>query len=118
VAGATKDGGEGVLQGGTAHFTVDPDRVVKLRDDVKAIEDELNQYLRVSGLRNAMKPPGTDPVSFDTAAMFTGNGERALEAATSFSGQLKDFRESLDAAIKKYQLSDETAERTFKGRSA
>ena len=110
MAGVTKDGGDGVPRGGTAHFTVDPDRVVKLRNDVKAIEDELSEYLQGAGLRNRMRPPGTDPVSFDTANMFSGNATRALEAAEQFRARLTGFRASLDKAAKKYENADESSE--------
>jgi PE family protein len=113
VAGVTKDGGEGVPQGGTAHFTVDPDRVVKLRDDVKSIANDLQTYLSQSEHSFAMMPPGADPVSFDTADMFTGNGDRAMTAARAFYQRLKSFGEALDAAAKKYELADEEGNASF-----
>lgn len=118
MAGMTKDGGDGVLQGGTAHFTVAPDRLVKLRNDIQAIEDDLQIYLSRNEHSFAMFPPGTDPVSFDTANVFTSNGDNAIAAARAFYQRLKDFREALDAAAKKYRLADENGEASFTGRKS
>jgi hypothetical protein len=118
VAGVTKDGGEGVLQGGTAHFTVDPDRVVKLRNDIDALATDVLAYARGVGYGYQMQPPGADPVSADTAVIFTGNGERALEALRAFWQTLDSFKSSLDQSIKKYGLTEDEAEIAFKGRKA
>jgi PE family protein len=114
VAGVTKDGGEGVPQGGTAHFTVDPDRVVKLRNDIDALTTDIDKYLTSLGNAYQMQPPGADPVSFDTAAMFTGNGERALTALQTFRSTLTAFSSSLNESIKKYATTEGEAERALR----
>lgn len=118
MAGVTKDGGDGVRQGGTAHFTVDPDRVVKLRNDIDALAADVDEYR--SGILNSyqMQPPGADPVSFDTVAMFTGNGERALNALRAFRDQLQAFSSSLDESAKHYTATEGEAKRVFKNGKA
>jgi hypothetical protein len=113
-----QDGGAGGAIGsglGLATLHVDLDQVVALKAELEAIRDEADEY--VSAKREALmvRPLGADPISSDTAEVFTQNGHTAIRAARGYVEELTRVVEALERTAMAYGMVEETGKITFQG---
>lgn len=99
---------------GLATLRVDPDQVVRLKTRLAAIRDKVLNFLVDKRETLNVRPLGADPVSAETAQAFNENAQTAIEAAWGFVDELTQVVDSLDAAVKAYDLVDDTHAQAFR----
>jgi hypothetical protein len=98
---------------GMATMVVQPDNLLTLRNDLAAVRDEVQDFLRFEGPLMRVLPPGADPVSKDGAVAFTQNADSAIEAADGYVMELNAVIEALGETAKSYGLVEESTTDTF-----
>lgn len=98
----------------TSTLRVEPAQVLQLRAELQLIHTAVEDFLYNKGRNMAMQPLGADPVSFEAADVFNENAKSALDATFGYLGQLQGVLNSLDQAVKTYNLVEDANTQTFR----
>jgi hypothetical protein len=89
-------------------MTVSPDKLVRLMEGIETERDRLQTWLRHNEpALTKIDPPGTDPCSRDTVAVFSENGQSAANKAWMYVEQLDNTVEELRACAREYGLIED-----------
>jgi hypothetical protein len=101
------DTGEGAGQ--PLGMTVSPDKLVRLMEGIDTERERLRTWLYDNrlGLGSEMSPPGNDPCSRDTVAVFAQNGDSAIEKAQIYVDQLFEVVTELRNSARAYGLIED-----------
>lgn len=99
---------------GPSTLRVEPDQVIRLKNELQPIYDEVDEFLWARAPSMAMKALGADPVSSDAAEAFNENAQAAVDAARGYLNELKAVLDALDQAAKTYSLTEDERAQTFR----
>lgn len=110
----TGDTGTPNSDAGPSTLRVEPDQVIRLKNELQPIYDEVSEFLWTKAPSMIMKPLGADAVSSDTAKAFNENSRAAADAARGYLKELKAVLDALDQAAKTYNLIEDDRARAFR----
>jgi hypothetical protein len=98
----------------TSTLRVEPDQVLRLKTELQTIYDEVEVFLRRRTPTMMMRPLGADPVSSDAADAFNKNTQSAIDAARGYQDALKGVLDTLDQAVRTYDLVEDANTQAFR----
>lgn len=110
----TGDTGTPDTSAGPSTLRVEPDQVIRLKNELQPVYDEVNDFLRTKAQGMVMRPLGADAVSSDAATAFNENSQAAAEAARGYLDQLKAVLDALDQAVRTYNLTEDDRVQAFR----
>lgn len=107
----------GVDMGGSNQFRVSPEHVKALSDELRAVANDVSDFVLNKGHLMVLQRQAGDPVSGDAATAFRTNAEAAMSEAGKFVMNLNDVADNLDGAAKAYQANDANGAARLQNRS-
>jgi hypothetical protein len=89
-------------------MTVSPENILRLMEGIETERDRLREWL-ITNREPLTKidPPGNDPCSRDTVAVFEENGQSAVDKASAYVKELTNTVEELRACARDYGLIED-----------
>lgn len=98
----------GVNAGQPLGMTVSPDKLVRLMEGIETERDRLREWLLNNETAlTRIDQPGTDLCSRDTVAVFSENGQSAIERAGLYVDQLDNVVTELRNSARDYGLIED-----------
>ena len=94
--------------GSTAKMTVKPEEVVRLKQKLEAVRDDVTGFVSANRIALRGCPLADDDVSHDAAEDFAANAESAIDVTRQFIDQLNVTIAGLENAVTTYNLVDDT----------
>lgn len=89
-------------------MTVSPENILRLMEGIENERDRLRTWLYDNrDPLTTIDPPGTDPCSRDTVAVFSENGQSAVDKAWLYVEELDNTVEELRACARDYGLIED-----------
>lgn len=99
---------------GPSTLRVEPAQVLKLKNELQDIYDEVEEFVTTKAHSMTMQPLGADPVSSDAARTFNENSQAAANATVGYLNELQAVLDALDQAAKTYNLTEDNHAQSFR----